>query len=55
MSEFWALNVPLHCWLIRLAEGWQLPWIVEPMKAHHGAWAVLMTREDEPLEQEVLQ
>lgn len=41
----WAMNVPLDCWLLRLAEGWRFDWIVEPMRGHHGAWAALMTRE----------
>ena len=44
----WALNVPLDRWLVALASGWRLPWIVEPMRGHHGYWALLMTREDEP-------
>lgn len=59
MSRFtWAMNVPIHRWLIRLAEGWRLPWIVEPIGGYvdgcdrpavnHGAWALIMTREDQP-------
>jgi hypothetical protein len=44
----WALYVPLDQWLLYLATGWQLPWIVQPMGGPHGAWSVLMKRDDAP-------
>jgi hypothetical protein len=44
----WARYVPLHGFLIYLATGWQLPWIVEPMAGPHGAYSVLVTRDDAP-------
>jgi len=33
---------PLNGWLMLLAAGWRLPFVVEPMWKHHGAHAVLM-------------
>ena len=44
----WAVYVPLDRWLLRLADGWQLPWIVQPMGGAHGAYSILMTRDDPP-------
>jgi hypothetical protein len=35
----WARYVPLHAWLLPLASGWRLPWIVEPMGGCHGAFS----------------
>ena len=33
-----ARYVPLDGWLVLLADGWELPWIVEPMGGHHGSY-----------------
>jgi hypothetical protein len=44
----WARYAPLNGWLLLLAQGWHLPWIVEPMAGHHGAWSVLLVRDDAP-------
>lgn len=50
MSRYtWALFCPCHVWLVKLADGWQLPeLVVQPMAGHHGFYSVLLTREDEP-------
>lgn len=39
-----VLLCPLDGFPRALCEGWLLPFIVEPMMAHHGHYAVLMTR-----------
>ena len=39
---------PLDQWLVALAEGWWLPWVVSPMEGHHGCYAVLLSREVPP-------
>ena len=44
----WALYVPIHSFVLRLADGWQLPWIVQPMGGAHGAYSILMTRNTPP-------
>lgn len=36
--------VALDRWLLALSEGWELPWIVQPMQGYHGMFAVLMER-----------
>jgi hypothetical protein len=49
MSRYtWALRCDLDGWLVRLAEGSRLPWIVEPASGHHGHYSIYLTREDEP-------
>ena len=40
------LYAPRDHWLALLCEGWRLPWIVEPMQGHHGAYSILLERED---------
>ncbi len=40
-----AMYAPLGRWLVLLVEGWELPWIAEPMAGHHGLYSVLMTRQ----------
>lgn len=44
----YVLNTPLDGWLVRLAEGWRLPWIVSAAPGPHGAYAIYLEREDEP-------
>lgn len=39
-----VLFAPRAAFLPQLAQGWQLPFIVEPMIAHHGHYAVLLWR-----------
>lgn len=39
-----AIYAPIGGFLIYLADGWELPFIVEPMAGHHGAYSVLLTR-----------
>jgi hypothetical protein len=39
--------MPLDGWLVKLAEGWRFPrFVVEPMQGHHGAYSVLLEKED---------
>jgi hypothetical protein len=61
--HIWATQAPLDGWLAKLAVGWRLPDVVEPIGAYemvrgefvpavnHGAYAILLTREDDPLAQ----
>ena len=35
-----------HHWLAALAEGWELPFVVEPMAAHHGEHSILLERHE---------
>jgi hypothetical protein len=35
------MYAPLDSWLLRLAEGWRLPWIVT---ADRSGWAVLLEK-----------
>jgi len=44
MDSYEVLFAPRDHFLSLLADGWLLPFIVEPMAAHHGHYAVLMTR-----------
>jgi hypothetical protein len=44
----WAMLAPLNGFLVLLVEGWRLPWIVEPLAGHHGAYSVLLERDDAP-------
>jgi hypothetical protein len=44
----WALLAPLDGFLVLLAAGWRLPLVVEPMAGPHGAYSILLTREDDP-------
>jgi len=39
---------PLDGFLRALCDGWSLPFIVEPMTAHHGHYAVLLWRDVSP-------
>ena len=39
-----ALYAPRNRFLALLARGWRLPFVVEPMPAHHGAYSVLLER-----------
>jgi len=39
-----AIFAPVDQFLALLADGWELPWVVEPMAGHHGAWSILLTR-----------
>lgn len=36
---------PNNQFLALLAQGWRLPFIVEPMIAHHGKYSILLERE----------
>lgn len=35
---------PLDSFIRALCDGWNLPFVVEPMYGHHGHYAVLMWR-----------
>lgn len=35
---------PRNRFLALLAQGWSLPFIVEPMMAHHGRYSILLER-----------
>ena len=38
------LHAPPWRFLARLAEGWSLPFIVEPLQSHHGHYSILLRR-----------
>lgn len=42
MTDF--LYAPRDHFLALLCQGWRLPFVVEPMEAHHGDYAVLLWR-----------
>ena len=42
MTDF--LYAPLSKYLALLAQGWALPFVVEPMQGHHGRYSVLLRR-----------
>jgi hypothetical protein len=39
-----CLYAPIDQFLIALADGWQLPFVVAPMVGHHGAYSILLTK-----------
>lgn len=43
MSEE-VIFCPLDSFVRALCDGWNLPFVVEPMYGHHGHYAVLMWR-----------
>ena len=42
--EGWVLYAPRDRWLALVAQGWRLPFVVEPMHGHHGTYSVLLWR-----------
>jgi hypothetical protein len=48
MTCLWVLRRDLDALPDRLTESWRLPWIVAPVAGPHGAYSMLLTREDEP-------
>lgn len=44
----WTIYAPLDRFLVLLADGWHLPFIVEPMRGNHGRYSILLEREDDP-------
>ena len=44
LLEYEAIYAPVSGFLVYLADGWQLPFVVEPMEAHHGRYSILLTR-----------
>lgn len=40
-----AIYAPRNQFLALLAQGWRLPFIVEPMQAHHGKYSILLERQ----------
>ncbi len=40
-----VLFAPRDRFLALLAEGWELPFVVEPMLGHHGAFNILLERQ----------
>lgn len=44
----WFIYAPLSRFVIKLAEGWHLQEVCEPMIGHHGRHSILMWRPDEP-------
>ena len=39
-----VMLVPLNQYLAHLAEGWSLPFIVEPAPGHHGLRAIILEK-----------
>lgn len=39
-----AIYAPVSGFLVFLADGWELPFVVEPMSGHHGEYSILLTR-----------
>lgn len=39
-----VIYAPVNRFLILLAQGWRLQFIVQPMSDHHGQYAVLLWR-----------
>lgn len=39
-----VLYAPRDRWLALVAQGWRLPFVVEPMHGHHGTYSVLLWR-----------
>lgn len=44
MSNLLLLYAPIDGWLVLLADGWRLPFVVEPMRLHHGRHSILLER-----------
>jgi hypothetical protein len=42
--EYEAIYAPVSGFLVYLADGWTLPFVVEPMHGHHGQYSILLTR-----------
>ena len=38
------LYAPINGWLVLLAQGWELPFIVKEMPYPHGAYSILLRR-----------
>ena len=38
------LHVPRDGWLLYLADGWRLPFVVEPCIGGHGAYSITLWR-----------
>lgn len=43
MTEF-LIYAPLHGFVVMLAEGWKLAFVVEPMMGSHGDHSILLHR-----------
>lgn len=41
-SDGWVLYAPRDRWLALVAQGWRLPWVVEPDRS---GWSVLLERD----------
>lgn len=39
-----AIYAPLGGFVLLLAKGWRLPFVVEPMAGSHGGYSMLLTR-----------
>ena len=39
-----AYYAPIRGFLAMMARGWELPFVVQPMRGSHGKYSVLMTR-----------
>ena len=37
---------PINEWLALLADGWRLPWIVDRMRGSHGAYSIMLERDE---------
>ena len=35
---------PINGWMVMLADGWELPWIVAEMPYPHGLYSILLRR-----------
>lgn len=44
MTDFLVLYAPLDGWVALLATGWRLPFVVEPMRLHHGTYSILLEK-----------
>jgi len=38
------IYAPINGWLVMLADGWELPWIVAEMPYPHGLYSILLRR-----------
>ena len=43
-DEIEVIHAPVDRWLIKLVDGWRLPFIVDVSGAQHGFYSILLTR-----------
>ena len=52
-GDLMVLYAPRNRFLAPLAEGWQLPFVVEPMLGSHGEYSILLERLAEEVERDI--